>query len=213
MNAIDFSRRLAERVAALREDRGDSVALGDVAEVVESIVTTIDGDISAIDLEVHQQIRELVEYIENAKHEIAAIRPTDINDHHIPAATDELDAIVKATEDATGSILDAAEDMEKLAEQVPAEVSEKIIAITAKIYEASNFQDITGQRITKVVNALQHIERTVIDLASAFGHEVAQKPAEQDDDREGDAALLNGPQLPEVANSQAEIDALLASFD
>jgi chemotaxis protein CheZ len=212
MNAIDFSKRLAERVESLREGRGDSVALGDVAEVVESIVTTIDGDISAIDIEVHKQIRDLVDYIQNAKQEIAAIRPTDIKDHHIPAATDELDAIVKATEDATGSILDAAEEMEKLAEKVPADVAETITGITAKIYEASNFQDITGQRITKVVTALQHIERTVIELAGAFGHEVDTNspPA---DDREGDDALLNGPQLPEDANSQAEIDALLASFD
>jgi chemotaxis protein CheZ len=213
MNAIDFSKRLAERVETLREDRGDSVALGDVAEVVESIVTTIDGDISAIDIEVHKQIRDLVDYIENAKQEIAAIRPTDIKDHHIPAATDELDAIVKATEDATGSILDAAEDMEKLAERVPAEVAETITGITAKIYEASNFQDITGQRITKVVNTLQHIEHTIIELAGAFGHDVDRNAPPPADDREGDAALLNGPQLPEDANSQADIDALLASFD
>lgn len=213
MNAIDFSKRLAERVESLREGRGDSVALGDVAEVVESIVTTIDGDISAIDIEVHKQIRDLVDYIQNAKQEIAAIRPTDIKDHHIPAATDELDAIVKATEDATGSILDAAEEMEKLAEKVPADVAETITGITAKIYEASNFQDITGQRITKVVTALQHIEHTVIELAGAFGHEVDTNSPSPADDREGDDALLNGPQLPEDANSQAEIDALLASFD
>jgi len=213
MNAIDFSKRLAERVESIREDRGESVALDDVAEVVQSIVTTIDGDISAIDIEVHKQIRDLVDYIQTAKQDIAAIRPTDINDHHIPAATDELDAIVKATEDATGSILDAAEDMEKLAEQVPPEIAEKITGIAAKIYEASNFQDITGQRITKVVTALQHIERTVIELAGAFGHDVARKSTPPADDREGDAALLNGPQLPEDANSQAEIDALLASFD
>jgi chemotaxis protein CheZ len=213
MNAIDFSKRLAERVESLREGRGDSVALSDVAEVVESIVTTIDGDISAIDIEVHKQIRDLVDYIQNAKQEIAAIRPTDINERHIPVATDELDAIVKATEDATGSILDAAEEMEKLAEKVPADVAETITGITAKIYEASNFQDITGQRITKVVTALQHIEHTVIELASAFGHEVDRGATPPEEDREGDAALLNGPQLPEDANSQAEIDALLASFD
>ncbi len=213
MNAMDFSRRLADRVETLREDRGDSVSIGDIAEVVESIVTTIDGDISAIDIEVHKQIRDLVDYIQNAKQEIAAIRPTDIKDHHIPAATDELDAIVKTTEDATGSILDAAEDLENLSTEVTPEVAEKITGITVKIYEASNFQDITGQRITKVVDTLHHIERTVLQLAGAFGHEVDPEAAVPSDERTGDAALLNGPQLPEEANSQAEIDALLASFD
>jgi chemotaxis protein CheZ len=77
------------------------------------------------------------------------------------------------------------------------------------IYEASAFQDITGQRITKIVRALQSLEEKLTSLASAFGpldEAVAPKaPA-------GDAALLNGPQRETTAASQTDIDALFASL-
>ena len=51
--------------------------------------------------------------------------------------------------------------MMALAGDVPSEVSTKLMDITTGIYEACNFQDITGQRITKVVTALQQIEGKV----------------------------------------------------
>jgi chemotaxis protein CheZ len=77
------------------------------------------------------------------------------------------------------------------------------------IYEASAFQDITGQRITKIVRALQSLEEKLASLTDAFGPlEETQGPAKP----EGDAALLNGPQLQKTAASQTDIDALFASL-
>jgi chemotaxis protein CheZ len=206
-------QRFARRIAELRAERGDAVALADIAEVVESLMTSMAGDISAIDLRIQHELRELVQYIQKAKEEIAAIQPAEIRQHDIPAATDELDAVVKATETATQAILDAAEELGSIAEQAGGETSERILGIVTKIFEASNFQDITGQRITKVVRTLRHIESKIVALARAFGQDVGDAAAPRQDKREGDAALLNGPQLPEAANSQADIDALLASFD
>ena len=73
------------------------------------------------------------------------------------------------------------------------------------IYEASAFQDITGQRITKVVRSLQSMEDKLGSLMSAFGPlENAMAAAAP----EGDAALLNGPQLGRNSSSQTDIDAL-----
>jgi chemotaxis protein CheZ len=206
-------QHFARRIAELRAERGDAVALADIAEVVESLMTSMAGDISAIDLRIQHELRELVQYIQKAKEEIAAIQPAEIRQHDIPAATDELDAVVKATETATQAILDAAEELGSIAEQAGGETSERILGIVTKIFEASNFQDITGQRITKVVRTLRHIESKIVALARAFGQDVGDAAAPRQDKREGDTALLNGPQLPEAANSQADIDALLASFD
>ena len=79
---------------------------------------------------------------------------------------------------------------------------------TTNIYEASAFQDITGQRITKIVRALQSLEEKLASLTSAFGPLEEAQPAKP----EGDAALLNGPQLEKSAASQTDIDALFASL-
>jgi len=90
----------------------------------------------------------------------------------------------------------------------------KLTEATTAIFEASNFQDITGQRITKVVKALKHIEERIEGLVSAFGPEMAAaraaeaKPAEESSGKPSDQDLLNGPQLPDAAHDQAAIDAL-----
>lgn len=172
------------------------------------------------------ELRALANSIQQTKVEIAALRPKDKDeDDRLMAVTSELDAIVTATEKATQGILDAAERIDHLAASVRShekdsfaqglvdEIREQIITI----FEACNFQDITGQRVTKVVNALKHIEQRIGALVAAFGAEWEQEtaPAAQSGPGKplGDADLLNGPQLPTVASKQDEIDALLASFD
>jgi chemotaxis protein CheZ len=159
----------------------------------------------------------LSQLIQSAKSEIAAIRPEDINQQHIPTATDELDAIVGATEDATGTILDSMEKIEGLTGKMDAEVGAQVGDAVTRVYEACNFQDITGQRITKVVKALKEIEIKIDALVAAFGTNsegadgTSKGPAKGAvKDPRADSHLLNGPQLPSNAVSQADIDALLA---
>jgi chemotaxis protein CheZ len=92
--------------------------------------------------------------------------------------------------------------------------------VTTRVYEACGFQDITGQRITKVVSTLQAIERKVAHIIEVFsrdqvGFAVSQYPAagESGPNPNDPASLMNGPQLPASAMGQSDIDALLASFD
>ena len=103
---------------------------------------------------------------------------------------------------------------------MPAEIAEQVTNAVTQVYESCNFQDITGQRITKVVKTLKHIEDRVEALVAAFGDEIQkyrethpreEQPPQQQ--KTTDEKLLNGPQLPDDAGKQADIDALLASFD
>lgn len=212
-NTVD--QDLSLHLEALRKDRGDMVRVDDIGDIVRSLLTTLSGDISAGDLKLYQEIEGLAIYIHKAKAEIAALRPHDIQNEYIASATDELDAIVGATETATNEILDAAEKLEELSSDVTPEVGARIADVTTRIFEACNFQDITGQRITKVVSALKHIEERVEALISAFGPELqeqlAQTVAGQSNKGDADITdqdLLNGPQLPTHAHDQAAIDAL-----
>ncbi|MCW5730737.1 MAG: protein phosphatase CheZ [Alphaproteobacteria bacterium] len=205
---------LDRRIAELRAARGGSVRLEEVGELVESMIGSLQGDLSPGEIMVQRELGELVDYIRQAHAEIASIHPAEIGSVHIPAATDELDAVVSATAEATDAILDAAEQLSRMAESLPAKQAEALAKITTRIYEASNFQDITGQRITKVVRTLRHIEDRVLALAHSLG-EAAPAPVDASNGSAPDdeASLLNGPQLPGRANSQADIDALLESFD
>ena len=186
----------------------------DIAAVVEAVMKSLSGDVSVAEFRLYHELQKLADYIQSAKREIAAIRPDEIRATHIPMATDELDAVVGATAEATGVILDSAEHLEKIAGTLAAGPADEVRNVATRIYEACNFQDITGQRITKVVRALKHIEEKIDALLSAFGDGVkapaaasAAAPAPGDESH-----LLNGPSMPTEANKQDDIDAILANL-
>jgi chemotaxis protein CheZ len=206
-----------QRQLAKLQSQGEPVSPAEITAIVESVMARLAGDLTAQDLKMYTELEALARFIQTARTEIAAVRPQDIGAQDIPLATDELDAVVGATEEATGSILDAAEALSGLTASLSPEAAEQVTAAVTRIYEACNFQDITGQRITKVVKTLKHIEDRVSAMLSAFGDEKSDEPAAAPAAKAAaattDADLLNGPQLPDDAKKQAEIDAILASFD
>lgn len=215
LNASEASAFKA-RLEEIKSARGNTVSVSEIGDVVSSLLSTMHGDLTAGEIRLYRELDDLVKYIRSAKSEIAELHPEQIQSDFIDRATDELDAIVKATENATGTILDCAETLERVSGEVPAEPGKVITDVVTRIYEASSFQDLTGQRVTKVVNALKHIEVELDKIVKVFGDELrksvnAAKMSKVDDKR-SDAALLNGPQLSGQGASQAEIDALLAGM-
>lgn len=213
MSARGVDRDLALRLDAIRREHGETVRVDQIAEVVRAMLDTMTGDIDANDLKLYREIESLADYIHAAKAEIAALKPGEIKNEFIASATDELDAIVGSTEAATNEIMDCAEHLETLTPMMDIQVAERLTEITTRIFEACTFQDITGQRITKVVKMLKEIEQRVESLVRAFGSEIEAPGEKVDKTLVSDADLLNGPQLPSTAADQAEIDRLLASFD
>ena len=110
---------------------------------------------------------------------------------------------------ATDQILETCETLDRVAGALDGELAASLQDATTRIYEACSFQDITGQRITKVVATLKTIESKVAHIVAVVGGAGAEASAPVS----ADAALLNGPQLPANAMDQSDIDRLLASFD
>ena len=212
---------LAERLQEIGKNPEGKVNVSEIAEVVEAILGTMKGDLSAVDVKLYEELQSLSGFIDEAKADIASLRPDEVKDEFLPKAADELDAIVEATAEATNSIMDAVGEVEEVMGKLKGKNADKLMNATTTIYEACGFQDITGQRITKVVGALQHIEEKVDALLTAFGDEIAKyKAANPDPEPEPveeaqptDEDLLHGPQMKQEAMSQDDIDALLASFD
>ena len=198
---------MAERLERLRKDRGGAVPLDDVASLLDELQKSIEDEARAT---MREEIADLLSFMRQARLEIAAIRPGALAGRDIPGATDELDAVLKATEQATFAILDVAETLSALSSSLDGTAAATVGDAVTRIYEASNFQDISGQRINKVIKALRHIEQRVAVLAALLGLEDVQE-APQDPLDEA-RALLSGPQLPAHAANQADIDNLFDSL-
>jgi len=217
---VQADPELIRRLEELKTEHGDTVRVDDIQDVVRSVMVSLKGDLTSRDLELYSELENLGNFIHSAKAEIAALRPDEVKEQFLTAAGDELDAIVEATAEATNGIMDATEIVEGVMSGLEGEQAERLMDATTRIYEACSFQDITGQRITKVVKALHGIEEKVDALVAAFGDEIEKykkaNPKEEDSGADKpitDEDLLEGPQLAGDGKSQDEIDALLASFD
>jgi chemotaxis protein CheZ len=185
------------------------------AEVVEAYRREI-AEVYALKVELDR----MKSAIASTKREIATLSRSDHDGRGMRRVAGELDAVVGATEEATTTILAAAEDIEAQANMLRAagvatggnDCVGAILDRTVALYEACNFQDLTGQRITKIVGVLKFVEERldkVIGLwggLEAFRELIDQEPVEAP----GERALLNGPKLDDDPGhvSQTDIDAL-----
>ena len=161
-----------------------------------------------------RELQDMSASIVQARREIAAIRPRDEGDDRISTAANELDAIVQSTERASIEILGAAERVMEAATGIraagaPVAFCDILDNEVMNIFTACSFQDLTGQRTTKVVNALRYIEQRVLALIGLWGvDDVAQNDLPQGPvDARPDAHLLNGPSDDGVG--QDDIDRML----
>jgi chemotaxis protein CheZ len=212
LNAVQRHHELITEIKALR-------ALVEPREEAQRILDTYQAQLAEM-----QKLKGELVVIHNAisrtKQEIATLHVTGFHGESMSRMTHELDAVVAGTEQATQSILNMVEDIDQFAttliESAPNEAEQalgrSIQERVVKVFEACNFQDITGQRISKVVNTWKFIENHVDQMMNIWGGMEAFKEflPETPPERQGDAALLNGPKLEEDAGhvSQDDIDAL-----
>lgn len=185
-----------------------------VADVVRAVIDTLGSDLSVHETALLSQVADLGRIIEAAKEEIAALKTSATPDSDVSMASEELDAVVAHTADATNTILEACELLDLTADSPTGPDPAIVRDATMRIYEACSFQDITGQRITKVVNTLKAVEARVMIIVETFGPRRWEDVSSSISPiilRPG-AHLLNGPQMPAAAMAQADIDALLADF-
>ncbi|MCZ0737824.1 protein phosphatase CheZ [Phreatobacter sp. AB_2022a] len=207
--STDHLDRIVEFVRARRED---DVSLGDVVALAELTVESLSSFFRSLDMAVYRELSEIATFITNMKAEIGRLQPNDLKQSRIPAAGMELDAIVKATEKATDTIMGAAEEVMAADPAQPgykALVDERMMLI----FEACSFQDITGQRVAKVIETLQHIEARVSRFAEAINAADAEGYMTDEERRREERKvrnILHGPQLDGAGADQSQVDALFS---
>lgn len=163
------------------------------------------------------ELMGLLKYINRVRLEIANIsRPAD-EEHHFETMSDQLDAVIKATDDASNTIMACAESNEDVLTELRATLTDpkqaalldKLSANDMEIIQACSFQDLTSQRVTKVARSITYVEDRVSALTEVWGREELEKIEVKGSDKSADEKLLNGPALdPQKSISQDEIDAL-----
>lgn len=163
------------------------------------------------------EIFNLFQYIERFREEIARINAAEkVGDEDaFSTMSQQLDAIVEATETATNGILENLEGideaMDKLRESgADSSLCDQVSQCTMNAMENCTFQDITGQRVTKVVRSMKFVEERVDSMVELLGRDTIEKlsaeiPVEEKTEKE---QLLEGPQMANAAISQDDIDAL-----
>ena len=164
-----------------------------------------------------KELYGLFKYLQRVRQEIAAInRPAD-EALHFDNMSDQLDAIVKATEEATDTIMGCMEKNDEIVgklrdvitDEAQLRLLDQISTNGNDVFEACSFQDITGQRITKVVKSVTYVEDRVNALIAVWGkEEIDRIEVKAEKEKTEDEELLQGPALEGEGITQAEIDKL-----
>lgn len=156
----------------------------------------------------YEEVWALSRSIVEARNHIRALRPSRLKTRDLNPALQEMEEVVKTTEDASNTIMDAAEKINS-ADPSSEGYSDMLRETCSQIFEACAFQDLTSQRITKVIKTLKLVDEHLDELQLLLGPEFDDYDDQDDaDDRTGDDALLNGPAMEGEGISQEDIDKL-----
>ncbi len=162
-----------------------------------------DHDISTL----KKELLGLFEHLQTIRREIASIRRPDMSDDHFATMSEQLDAITKATEAATNTIMESVESVDDTLATIRQKSDDTEIQALAEsasdrivsVFEACSFQDITGQRVGKVVESLKFVEGRINSLISIWGPDQLAAVAEaelhhKDANKDDEHRSLHGPQ-------------------
>lgn len=217
----------------------------DLQALVAHVKGLLEGNVQGDDLELYGELGELAKYINETKKSLQSFDAAQITDEDLPEASDQLEAIVESTEEATDKILTATEDMlekdaaiakamgllKEAKEESSGGAAEKIDAAIKEleevsthnnqklmgIMEACNFQDLTGQRIQKIISLVKGIESKLMKMILSFNIKKQESTGGDEEKLKKEKAMLakieeselKGPQKQGEGVDQSEVDDLL----
>ena len=209
MGANDAALRVKEAISHLKSQNVKDRQLVDVLELSGVLTDAMGHFFSALDETIKDEFIDIAGFIKKARNEIGDLRPKDIKTNRIPSAGEELEAIVADTEIATDKIMQTAEDVLAMdpdsTEDFGMQIQDKMLVII----EACSFQDLTGQRVSKVVATLKQIEDRISRFAEVMGVDEDEVEVTPEEQRRRDL-LLNGPAIGGPETAQDDIDVMFA---
>ena len=204
------SDRIDEIVECINQEKDGDVSLVDLLTLAKVMIESLESLIAERDGVLGDEVSAIAGHIEKTQIELDGLEPHGFTGQAIPDADDDLKEVVGATEKATETILESAERIMAANDGNPEEYRQIVDDAVISIFEACCFQDITGQRINRVVETLTYISQhmTYITGVLTGGERIpvtAKMPRGND--------LLQGPQSTDDAISQDDADSLFDFSD
>ncbi|MEZ5939362.1 MAG: protein phosphatase CheZ [Hyphomonadaceae bacterium] len=207
MSASEAAIKVRNAIETLKQTSVKERPLVEVLDLSHEMAEAMHAFFGSLDRSIVHEFQYIGEFIRKARDEIAELQPNDIRQQRIPGASIELDAVVRDTERATNAIMTEAETlMAHEAQDLPA-YKQQVDEAMMRIIESCSFQDLTGQRVNKVISTLRHIEERVANFADALGVRDAEVQ-ESDDEKRRRELLLNGPAVDGPEVDQSAIDSM-----
>ncbi len=203
---------LKQEAVVIKED----IPLIDILSLAENSIENLKSILDSFDARIYSEFRDIADQISETRLEIGQLNAAEIRQGRIPEAGNELRAIIDSTEDATHKIMESAETIMTADPSDQANYFNIVNENIMTIFEACSFQDITGQRITRVVDTLEFIDKRVSRFANKMKVPASSSSEEHYIDEEERMKaerkkdlLLNGPQDQGAGVNQQEIDVML----
>jgi chemotaxis protein CheZ len=209
---VTGNTKVFEDLVDFLKQKRENVTFIDIIRLAEIAASSLQSFFETFDATVYRELREIAGYIDSMRDQIGVLQVNEIKNSRIPAAGQELGAIVKATENATNTIMNCAEALMAADASDPAAYKALVDEKMMMIFEACSFQDITGQRIAKVVETLQHIEERVgrfANVMKAKDFEGFLTDRERDNAARKERLFLHGPSLDGQGVDQSTVDKMI----
>ena len=178
-------------------DYSSSTDLHELADITEAM--TEGDFHRKLNVKLTGELAMIAKHINSTRKDLAKITPELMEDvkQRLPNASEELSGISKDTEKATHEILEKTEQaleeneqaeafharLHELGERETGEYQEELLEIVGHLEEhqqsqggllieiltATSFQDLTGQKIKKIINMIEIVESKILELLNIFG--------------------------------------------
>jgi chemotaxis protein CheZ len=222
----ELNNELHEYLESMGADGFGQIPVADVGKIVDEILGSLDGDLTVEDIirfnGGDKMAQPGADRTKTKNSDRPAVPPGAaelLQGEIFPDINNDLSSVGDRLQDAAQRILASTEKVEALMDSLKPEQAGVLLDAITEIYSACGFEDITGQTLGRVMGKLRQVEYESERLLAAMGNKEAEKRTEQlEKEIEIEMAreqeqLLHGPDSMKEANSQEEIDKILASFD
>lgn len=197
---------LFEKLKELQEKNSGLIDINNIDDIIRQFLNVINPYLANNEKQaIYNQIEMILAQFVSLKRDISNISDEILDDNFIPDIAMNLRSVVIQTEKSVTGILDVSDEISALSSKIEdASIREELLIKSTKILELCNFQDLTGQRIQKIVHHLTEIESIMYKMLHALRPDMKLRSRHKSQQEK----LLNGPQKEEHTPSQNDIDCL-----
>ena len=202
----NWENALFKKLKDLQEKNDGLIDINNIDDIIRQFLQVMSPYLVSNEKKViYNQIEMILAQFVSLKRDVSNISDEILDSNFIPDIAMNLRSVVIQTEKSVTGILDISDEISALSSKIAdSSIREELLIKSTKILELCNFQDLTGQRIQKIIHHLTEIESIMFKMLHALRPDMKLRSRHKSEDDK----LLNGPQKEEHSPSQDDIDSL-----